>query len=122
MSDGELRARNKLASRAWRKKNQGYWRERREHDRDYTNRNRELQRRRDAQDRVDLANTDTIGAIRREKLKRIGVLIHLANTDPIQVSWTLVSEEIRLFLQWRERLANTNAIDSSMTNETQSLL
>lgn len=107
MKDPELRQRNKLACRSWRKKNKGYWKKRRREDPAYTKRNRELQRRRD---HVDLANTDTITTLRHEKLKRIGVLIDLANTDTIKIPETLISEEILLFLMWRERLANTNAI------------
>lgn len=117
MKDPELRERNSLASRCWREKNKGYWRKRRRRDPAYTKRNRERQRRRD---QVDLANTDTINSLRYEKLKRISILVDLANTDPIKISTTLISEEIVLFLMWRERLANTSTIAVKALDESQS--
>lgn len=117
MKDPELRQRNMLACRSWRKKNKRYWKKRRQHDPAYTKRNRELQRRRD---QVDLANTDTINSLRQEKLKRIRLLVDLANTDPIQISTILISEEILLFLMWRERLANTNTIATNVLDKPQS--
>ena len=119
--DDGIRSRNAVACRAWRKKNKAYWAQRREKDPVYTKGNREQQKRRDKQRRGDLANTDTIEALRRDKLGRIRHLIHLANTDPIRVPWTLVAEEIRLFLVWLGRLANTNAIDPFPGNNQESV-
>jgi hypothetical protein len=115
--DSEVRARNVVACRSWRANHKDYWWQRREKDPAYTKRNVELQRRRD---RGDLANTDSIGGLWREKLDRIGILIHLANTDPMKISWPLVSEEIRLLLRWLGRLANTNSIASHAIDKPQS--
>ena len=116
-SDPDMRARNVLACRSWRGNNREYWRNRRENNPGYTKHNVELQRRRD---RRDLANTDSIKLFQREKLKRIGILIHLANTESITVPWTTVSEEIRLYLKWQMRLANTNSIAGKAVDTPQS--
>lgn len=117
MRDPEVRERNAVATQAWRKNHKGYWRRWRAAHPEYVKRNREQQKRRD---RSDLANTDTIRSVQCEKLDRILFLIHLANTDARQVSWRLISEEICLFLRWRERLANTNSIDTKAAHKPQS--
>lgn len=117
MRDPEVRERNAVAAQAWRKSNKDYWREWRAAHPEYVKGNREQQKRRD---RSDLANTDSIRSVQCEKLDRIRFLIHLANTDARRVSWRLISDEICLFLRWRERLANTNSIDWKATNNSQS--
>jgi len=116
-SDGETRARNRLACREWRKKNKDYWQGYRADHRAYVERNRELQKKRDGR---DLANTDSILSLRDEKLKRIGVLVRLANTDSTKVTCTLVSEEIYLFLRGEMRLVNTNSIPLARGDKPQS--
>jgi hypothetical protein len=120
--DPGVRVRNALASRAWRGKseNQDYWKKRRKNNRAYTDRNRMLQRERDRRGSKDLANTDAIKRLRGEKLSRIGVLLHLANTDSRRVSWNLISEEMWLYLKWEMVLANTNPIAKPVINEPQS--
>ena len=115
--DSELRERNAMATQAWRKKNKAYWKKWRADHPAYVKRNREQQKRRD---RSDLANTDTIRSLQCEKLDRIIFLIRLANTDTSRISWNVISEEICLYLRWRERLANTNSIDRKAINNSQS--
>lgn len=115
--DGETRARNRVACQKWRKENKRYWRGYRADHRAYVERNRELQKKRDGR---DLANTDSIPSLRAEKLKRIGILLRLANTDSTKVPCTLVSEEIYLFLRGEMRLANTNSISRKASHQPQS--
>lgn len=109
-----------LSARRWRKKNSGYWHKRREERPDVVERNRVLQRQRDAKAKGNLANINSIGAVRIEKLGRIGVLIDLANINSIEVPWTIVSEEIVGFLRWSSHLANIKAIDTATTDKPQS--
>lgn len=109
-----------LSARRWRKKNGGYWHKRREERPDVAERNRVLQRQRDAKAKGHLANINSIGAVRIEKLSRIGVLIDLANINSIEVPWTLVSGEIVGFLRWSSHLANIKAIDQPGNNRAQS--
>lgn len=118
--DPECRTRNVLACRAWRQENKAYWQKRRERDKEYTERNRELQKRRDAKRRGDLANTDAIKPLQREKLSRILGFVDLANTDATKMSWMLVSEEICLYLMWLSRLANTNLMAKVIVDNPQS--
>ena len=118
MKDALYRERHRISARCWRKKNPDYWRRYRQTHPEMVKRNREQQRRRD---KADLANTDTIPTLRREKLRRIGHLIHLANTDSIKVEKNLISQEILLFLMWKERLANTNSIARPSVDKSQSV-
>jgi hypothetical protein len=53
-------------------------------------------------------------------LNRILFFVHLANTDSTNVAWTLVSEEICLYLKWSSRLANTNSIALPAVDKPQS--
>jgi hypothetical protein len=108
-----------LSARRWRKKNGGYWRQRRE-DPQVAERNRVLQRQRDAKAKGHLANINSIKAVRTEKLNRIGVLINLANINSIGVSWVVVSEEIVAFLRWSSRLANIKPIGNRRNSSAQS--
>jgi hypothetical protein len=115
--DIKVRERNAASSCAWRQKNKSYWGQWRADHPEYVKRNREQQKRRDGS---NLANTDTIRSVQCEKLDRIRFHIHLANTDATRVSWQLITDEICLFLRWRERLANTNSIAPKAPNNTQS--
>lgn len=111
-----------LSARRWRKKNGGYYRERREEFPAVAKRNRVLQRQRNARSKANLANINSIKAVRIEKLKRIDILIDLANINSIQVPWMTVSEEIVAFLRWSSRLANIKAIGKGKNSSAQSLL
>jgi hypothetical protein len=114
------RAKQLMSARRWRKKNGDYWRHRRSDDPKIAKRNRVLQRQRDAKAKGNLANINSIGAVHREKLSRIGLLIDLANINPIEVPWTVVSEEIVALLRWSSRLANIKPIGSRRRNQSQS--
>lgn len=114
------RQRQILSARRWRKKNSGYSQKRREEHPRVAERNRFLQRQRDAKAKGNLANINSIKAVRIEKLNRIGVLIDLANINSIEIPCTVVSEEIVAFLQWSSRLANIKVIDTATTDKPQS--
>lgn len=116
----DYREKCRLAARRWRKKHGGYWQKYRDEHPEAVKRNRNLQRRRDAQAKGDLANNNTIQALHSEKLSRIDILIDLANINSIPVSWTVVSEQIVAFLRWSSRLANIKAIGNRKTSSAQS--
>ena len=109
-----------LSARRWRKKNSGYWRDRREESPKVAERNRVLQRQRDARSKGNLANINSIKAVRSEKLNRIGILIDLANINSIEVPCTVVTEEIVAFLRWSSHLANIKAIGNRRNSSAQS--
>ena len=109
-----------LSARRWRKKNGGYWHERRQEFPAGAKRNRVLQRQRDARSKANLANINSIKAVRIEKLKRIDILIDLANINSIEVPWMTVSEEIDAFLRWSSHLANIKAIGNRRNSSAQS--
>lgn len=109
-----------LSARRWRKKNSGFWGQWRQEHPEVVERNRVLQRRRDAKAKTDLANINSIEAVCAEKLHRIERLIDLANINPIRISWMTVSEEIRSVLKWRWHLANIKPIGNHEKNQPQS--
>jgi len=109
-----------MAARRWRKKHRRYWRERRLKHAEVVKRNRLLQKRRDTRSKVNLANNNPIGAVYAEKLHRIEALVDLANIKPIEVTWTVVSDEIVSFLKWSSHLANIKAIGNRRPSSAQS--
>lgn len=114
------RVKQLMSARRWRKKNSGYWRRRRRNHPEVAERNRVLQRRRDAKAKGNLANINSIGAVYSEKLTRIGLLNDLANINSTEVPCTAVSEEIIALLRWSNRLANIKPIGKRRISSAQS--
>jgi hypothetical protein len=114
------RQRQLLSARLWRKRNSDYWRQRRERYPAVAKRNRLLQRGRDVRAKGNLANINSIKALHIEKLRRIDVLIDLANINSIPVPWTLFAEEVVSFLKGLNHLANIKPIGKGRDLSAQS--